>query len=116
MLGMEKVKGEIQGRYYPSICNYKAMGFSCEGVFRNEIARFDGRGRTMSSFSACFVMSGKRCSQGPNLMADETLRAEVGLQAARQLLASVLEVEAANIADDAAIGQLAGGEVSVTGF
>ena len=61
-------------------------------------------------------MSGKRCSQGPNLMADETLRAEVGLQAARQLLASVLEVEAANIADDAAIGQLAGGEVSVTGF
>jgi len=49
-------------------------------------------------------------------MADETLRAEVGLQAARQLLASVLEVEAANIADDAAIGQLAGGEVSITGF
>ena len=49
-------------------------------------------------------------------MADEILRAEVGLQAARQLLAPVLEVEAANIADDAAIRQLAGGEVSVTGF
>jgi len=45
VMGMEKVKGEIQGRNYPSIFNYKAMGFTCEGVLRNEIVRFDG-GRT----------------------------------------------------------------------
>jgi RimJ/RimL family protein N-acetyltransferase len=45
-LGMEKVKGEIQGRNYPSIFNYKAMGFTCEGVLRNDIPRFDGKGRT----------------------------------------------------------------------
>ena len=45
VMGMEKVKGEIQGRNYPSIFNYKAMGFTCEGVLRNDIPRFDG-GRT----------------------------------------------------------------------
>lgn len=45
VMGMEKVKGEIQGRNYPSIFNYKAMGFTCEGVLRSEIKRFDG-GRT----------------------------------------------------------------------
>ena len=45
-LGMEKVKCEIQGRNYPSIFNYKAMGFTCEGVLRNDIPRFDGKGRT----------------------------------------------------------------------
>ena len=61
-------------------------------------------------------MSGKRCSQRPNLIAGDALLAEVGLQAARQLLASMREVEAANVADDAAIGQLAGAEASVTGF
>ena len=41
-------------------------------------------------------------------MVDDALVAEDGLQAARQLLASVLEMEAADIADDAGIGQLAG--------
>ena len=45
VMGMEKVKGEIKGRNYPSIFNYKAMGFTCEGVLRNDIPRFDG-GRT----------------------------------------------------------------------
>ena len=41
-------------------------------------------------------------------MTDEALVTEEGLQAARQLLASVLEIKAAEIADDAGIGQLAG--------
>ena len=41
-------------------------------------------------------------------MTDEALVTEETLQAARQLLASVLEIEAAEIADDAGIGQLAG--------
>ena len=44
-LGMEKVKGEIKGRNYPSIFNYKAMGFTSEGILRNEIPCFSG-GRT----------------------------------------------------------------------
>ena len=41
-------------------------------------------------------------------MTDDTLVTGEGLQAARQLLASVLEMEAADIADDAGIGLLAG--------
>ena len=41
-------------------------------------------------------------------MVDDALVSEDGLQAARQLLASVLEMETADIADDAGIGQLAG--------
>ena len=41
-------------------------------------------------------------------MTDDTLVTDAGLQTARQLLASVLEMEAADIADDAGIGQLAG--------
>ena len=41
-------------------------------------------------------------------MADDALVAGDGLQAARQLLASVLEMEVADIADDAGIGRLAG--------
>jgi RimJ/RimL family protein N-acetyltransferase len=45
VLGMEKVKGEIKGRNYPSIFNYKAQGFTCEGILRNEVAHFAG-GRT----------------------------------------------------------------------
>ena len=45
VMEMEKVKGEIQGRNYASIFNYKAMGFTCEGVLRNELLHFDG-GRT----------------------------------------------------------------------
>lgn len=43
--GMEKVKGEIQGRNYPSIFNYKSMGFTCEGVLRSDIVACQG-GRT----------------------------------------------------------------------
>jgi acyl carrier protein len=41
-------------------------------------------------------------------MADDTLVTDDSLQAARQLLASVLQMEAADIVDDAGIGQLAG--------
>ena len=41
-------------------------------------------------------------------MVDDALVSEDGLQAARQLQASVLEMETADIADDAGIGQLAG--------
>lgn len=41
-LAMEKVKGEIHGRNYASIFNYKAMGFTHEGVLRNEVPQFDG--------------------------------------------------------------------------
>lgn len=44
-LGMEKVKGEIKGRNYPSIFNYKEMGFTSEGVLRSEIPCISG-GRT----------------------------------------------------------------------
>jgi RimJ/RimL family protein N-acetyltransferase len=42
VLGMEKVKGEIKGRNYPSIFNYKAQGFTCEGILRNEISHVSG--------------------------------------------------------------------------
>lgn len=44
-LGMEKVKGEIMGRNYASIFNYKEQGFTSEGILRGEIPGFSG-GRT----------------------------------------------------------------------
>ena len=44
-LAMEKVEGEILGRNLPSIYNYKAQGFTAEGVRRKQIKTFDG-GRT----------------------------------------------------------------------
>ena len=44
-LNMEKIKGEIMGRNYPSIFNYKAQGFTCEGIMRSEIISVTG-GRT----------------------------------------------------------------------
>ena len=36
---------EMPGSNYLSIFNYKAMGFTCEAVLRNDMARFDGKGR-----------------------------------------------------------------------
>lgn len=45
-MGMEKVKGEIQGRNYPSIFNYKKQGFTCEGILRKELVHYSGEGRT----------------------------------------------------------------------
>jgi RimJ/RimL family protein N-acetyltransferase len=39
-LGMEKVKGEISGRNLPSIFNYKAQGFTCEGILRSEMQHY----------------------------------------------------------------------------
>lgn len=44
-LEMEKVKGEIMGRNYPAIFNYKEQGFTSEGILRAEIPCFSG-GRT----------------------------------------------------------------------
>ena len=46
VMGMEKVKGEIRGRNYPSIFNYKAQGFTCEGILRKELVHYSGEGRT----------------------------------------------------------------------
>jgi len=40
--GIEKVKGEIMGRNLPSIFNYKALGFTCEGILRNEVPHYKG--------------------------------------------------------------------------
>lgn len=37
-----KYKGMVVGRNYPSIYNYMAMGFTCEGVFREETDGVDG--------------------------------------------------------------------------
>jgi RimJ/RimL family protein N-acetyltransferase len=45
VMGMEKVKGEIRGRNYPSIFNYKAMGFTCEGILRKDLVHYSGEGR-----------------------------------------------------------------------
>lgn len=44
-LAMEKVEGEIKGRNFASIFNYKALGFTAEGVRRKQIWAFNG-GRT----------------------------------------------------------------------
>jgi len=44
-LGMEKVKGEVTGRNYPAIFNYKEQGFTSEGILRSEIPCVSG-GRT----------------------------------------------------------------------
>ena len=41
-LGMEKVKGTIHGRNLPSIFNYEAAGFRCEGVLRSELPAVGG--------------------------------------------------------------------------
>lgn len=42
---VEKVKGEIMGRNYPSIFNYKAIGFRNEGILKDELLDING-GRT----------------------------------------------------------------------
>lgn len=41
-LDMLKVKGTIHGRNLPSIFNYEAMGFKCEGILRSELPGIDG--------------------------------------------------------------------------
>lgn len=41
-LEMLKVKGTIHGRNLPSIFNYEAMGFRCEGILRSELPGIDG--------------------------------------------------------------------------
>jgi ribosomal-protein-alanine N-acetyltransferase len=41
-LGMLKVKGTIHGRNLPSIFNYEALGFKCEGILRSELPGIDG--------------------------------------------------------------------------
>jgi RimJ/RimL family protein N-acetyltransferase len=41
-LGMEKVKGMIHGRNLPSIFNYEAQGFRCEGILRSEMPGVHG--------------------------------------------------------------------------
>ena len=41
-LGMEKVEGEILGRNLPSIFNYKAQGFTAEGIRRKQIRAVGG--------------------------------------------------------------------------
>lgn len=46
VLNMHKVKGEIMGRNYASIFNYKLQGFTCEGVKREEIVDVVNGGRT----------------------------------------------------------------------
>ena len=41
-LDMVKVKGTIHGRNLPSIFNYEALGFTCEGILRSELPGIDG--------------------------------------------------------------------------
>lgn len=40
-LRMEKIYGKVQARNFPSIYNYKAQGFSCEGVLRQHMVMPD---------------------------------------------------------------------------
>lgn len=44
-LGVEKVKGTVYGRNLPSIFNYKAAGFRCEGILRADQPAVWGDGR-----------------------------------------------------------------------
>lgn len=41
-LGRHKVFGKVDGRNFASIFNYKAQGFTCEGVLREELIAPDG--------------------------------------------------------------------------
>lgn len=41
-LGLEKVHGRLIARNFPSICNYHAQGFTCEGVLRSHDTAPDG--------------------------------------------------------------------------
>jgi RimJ/RimL family protein N-acetyltransferase len=41
-IGVAKVYGRVDGRNFPSIFNYKAQGFTCEGVLRKHSVAFDG--------------------------------------------------------------------------
>jgi len=45
LLDVVKIEGEIYGRNLPSIFNYKALGFSAEGVQRSQLKAGDGKGR-----------------------------------------------------------------------
>jgi [ribosomal protein S5]-alanine N-acetyltransferase len=44
-LGQHKVLGRPHGRNFASIYNYKAMGFRCEAVLREQMQAVDGDGR-----------------------------------------------------------------------
>lgn len=44
-LGAHKVVGRPHGRNFSSIFNYKAMGFTCEGVLREQMPAVAGDGR-----------------------------------------------------------------------
>lgn len=44
-VGVHKVMGRPHGRNFSSIFNYKAMGFSCEAVLREQMRAIDGKGR-----------------------------------------------------------------------
>lgn len=43
--GSHKVVGRPHGRHFASIYNYKAMGFSCEAVLKEQMRAIDGDGR-----------------------------------------------------------------------
>ena len=40
-LDVVKVKGEVFGRNLPSIFNYQALGFTSEGILREELLHFE---------------------------------------------------------------------------
>ena len=44
-LNMHKVIGRPHGRNFPSIFNYKAMGFKCEAILREQMRAVSGEGR-----------------------------------------------------------------------
>jgi len=44
-LGQHKVTGRPHGRNFASIYNYKALGFRCEGVLREQLLAVDGKSR-----------------------------------------------------------------------
>jgi len=49
-LQMHKVFGEVDGRNFASIYNYKAQGFTCEGVLREKLLAPDGTRHDQLSF------------------------------------------------------------------
>ncbi|NBC14313.1 MAG: GNAT family N-acetyltransferase [Gammaproteobacteria bacterium] len=97
---MHKVRGEVVGRNFPAIFNYRSQGFACEGIRREEYIGPDGDRVDLYHFGLLRAEWEARqkgeadTATGPARLAD-----------ARRLLADALGIPLAELPGDATLGQ-----------
>jgi RimJ/RimL family protein N-acetyltransferase/acyl carrier protein len=99
---MHKVRGEINGRNYPSIYNYKQQGFTCEGIRREEFVGPDGTYCDIYLFGLLRSEWESRQAGGAD---GDAAGGAARLLEARRLLADAFGLPPAAIPEDAALGR-----------